>query len=380
MLRKIRKNRLALFLVVASLIGGAVVFKMAKDHTQYTFLSVATDDAVVAEEEPASSVEEGAGDVDEGEEEEDVDPSEDDNDGEDEDLPEEAIPKSNEDLDEEEEMEEKGILEKARSGHLPTAFILGAEKSGATPLAAFLGLHPDVITVHGKEIDFFGSQENFDKGVNWYKSKLPEVKKGKILIENSPHYYYNRKAPELAKEVYPMDDSVKLIIITRDPVKRLLSEYADMAARAKANGKSVQPFDDAVIDKRALLVNTSYAPVVNGIYAAGLVYWAKYFTRDQTHFVDGDAFITNPISELRKLETFLQIDHKITDDNLYFNSTSGFFCMKTPEGKSRCYLRPPGWQKPVVDKGYFDIIRHFYVHHNDKFFLLSKQRYDWLSN
>lgn len=83
----------------------------------------------------------------------------------------------------------------------------------------FLKLHPK-IKAAGQEIHYFDL--NHEKGLEWYIENMPSVTGDQIVTEKSPAYFHTSKVP---KKVFEFDPNVKLLLILRDPVKRLISDY-----------------------------------------------------------------------------------------------------------------------------------------------------------
>lgn len=51
-----------------------------------------------------------------------------------------------------------------------------------------LNLHPRIQKAAG-EVHFFDRDENYIKGLEWYRKKMPHSFRGQITIEKSPSYF-----------------------------------------------------------------------------------------------------------------------------------------------------------------------------------------------
>jgi hypothetical protein len=51
-----------------------------------------------------------------------------------------------------------------------------------------LNLHPRIQKAAG-EVHFFDRDENYVKGLEWYRKKMPNTFRGQITIEKSPSYF-----------------------------------------------------------------------------------------------------------------------------------------------------------------------------------------------
>ena len=105
--------------------------------------------------------------------------------------------------------------------------IVGAQKSGTTALAHFLGQHPDICMAEPKECHVF---DDPDYGAGWsredidrfYEPFFAHCSGERLRGEATPAYmFYEDIAAELAR----YRPELKLVVILRDPVERAISHY-----------------------------------------------------------------------------------------------------------------------------------------------------------
>ena len=110
------------------------------------------------------------------------------------------------------------------------------------------------------------------------------------------------------------------------------------------------------------------------------------FPRDQIYVVDGDQFISAPWIELERLETFLGLQHQLSQDNFYLNKTKGFYCGRQEVVRTetewrciryKCLSASKGRPKPRIAPYLLDKMRRYFEHHNTQFFKLIGKRFDW---
>lgn len=100
------------------------------------------------------------------------------------------------------------------------------------------------------------------------------------------------------------------------------------------------------------------------------------FPRRQILVVNGDLLIKDPVQELRKIETFLGLEHKITRDNFYFNHTKGFYCLRN-ETADKCLRETKGRKHPRVSPVVVTKLRQFFSDHNRKLYELLGEDLGW---
>lgn len=54
---------------------------------------------------------------------------------------------------------------------------------------------------------------------------MPEIADNQISIEKSPSYFVT---PEVPERVYGMNSTIKLLLIVREPVTRVISDYTQI--------------------------------------------------------------------------------------------------------------------------------------------------------
>jgi [heparan sulfate]-glucosamine 3-sulfotransferase 5 len=74
------------------------------------------------------------------------------------------------------------------SRQLPQAIIIGVRKCGTRALLEMLFLHPQIQKAAG-EVHFFDREDNYDRGLEWYRRKMPYSFRGQVTIEKSPSYF-----------------------------------------------------------------------------------------------------------------------------------------------------------------------------------------------
>lgn len=110
-------------------------------------------------------------------------------------------------------------------GQLPKFMIIGAQKAGTTSLHYYLSQHKLLLGSRPKEVNFFSHDDNFEKGIGWYRQAFVNIKspfKKLTSFEATPEYLYRKN---VAERLYQFNPDLKLIILLRDPVKRAFSAW-----------------------------------------------------------------------------------------------------------------------------------------------------------
>lgn len=287
---------------------------------------------------------------------------------------------------------------------LPKAIIIGVKKSGTYALLRYLSINPIVkpaLKINGcklNEIHYFDSDQNYDLGDSWYKSQMPDVctKSAKeTVIEKTPGYFRSEKAVE---RIYDFSPDIKLILIVRDPVKRLQSElthcdtrqkklnlerkcaglnyYFESVFNSSRNASSLEEKDKIL---KELETNRF---IRNSIYYLDIQNWLRYFKLNRNLIViNGDSFIKNPWFELKRLERYLNLPSLIQKRHFHFDSEKNFYCINKDvkqENSTGCLGKNKGrknhvYLSPFVKKE----LQNYFLKWNQLFFYSIGQSFNW---
>ncbi|MDD9814040.1 MAG: sulfotransferase [Thaumarchaeota archaeon] len=120
---------------------------------------------------------------------------------------------------------------------LPNLYIIGFPKCGTTSLHAYLAQHPDVRAGAQKEIRYFGHDERYARGINWYRSNFPlsaqraiherrrraDGKRRTMSIVDASVRYVNH--PHAMRRIAAVTPNARFIAMVRDPIERAHSHY-----------------------------------------------------------------------------------------------------------------------------------------------------------
>lgn len=264
------------------------------------------------------------------------------------------------------------------SRKFPQVIIIGVRKGGTRALINMLNSHPDIVAAKG-EVHYFDRDENFNKGIQWYIDRMPLTAGRQLTIEKSPSYFISEKAPRRMKSLSP---GLKLVLIIRDPVERLISDFTQLDVKLVKNDKREKR---ASLENKVLLasgdVNVNYGPVTVSMYNVHMKHWLEFFGMKSIHVVNGDMLIKNPVIELKKVEVFLGVRPFFQKDMFYFNQTKGFYCWRkkvnSTELVDHCLGSSKGRPHPKVDEEVIQRLKEFYRPHNQRFYSMVNQSFGW---
>ena len=192
----------------------------------------------------------------------------------------------------------------AQAQDLPTFIVIGAMKAGTTSLYHYLRNHDEIFMSRIKELDFFVTESNWSRGLDWYRHQFSgagdAVARGEAstLYPKFPEY---RGVPERIASLLP---DVRLVYVVRDPIVRLRSHYQH---RVMTGAEKAPP-------EIALLQNPTYLNCSR--YAMQLEQYLDHFPREQILVVASESLRTDRRATVQEVYRFLGVDPTYLPDVL----------------------------------------------------------------
>ena len=172
---------------------------------------------------------------------------------------------------------------------LPTFLIIGAMKAGTTSLHNYLSMHPEIFMSKEKELDFFYHPKKWEKGIDWYKDQFDE----NYLIRGETSPNYSKRTEAIVRISQNLSD-IKLIYLTRDPIKRFESE---------CNHLQLDP--NKLVGSKNLKDTEAYN---NSLYYTWYKEYLKYYTKDKILVLKSEDLRNKQSEVLMKIFRFLEVN------------------------------------------------------------------------
>ena len=260
----------------------------------------------------------------------------------------------------------RALKKTLRPRELPSFIIIGAQKCGTSSLNAYLQMHPNVCRPvksnqlnSRKELNFF--EENFEKGISWYRACFPRLLEGEITGEASPVYLFHPYVPKRMASVLP---DVKLIVMLRNPIERAYSHYyhnvrknreplsfeeAIAAEPERATGE----FNKMLEDEHYFNFNYKcFAYLTRGIYVDQLKRWFEFFPQEQISIIKFEDFAADPTVTYRQVLSFLDLPSWELKEYKQYNSYEKRTSMSYPPMDAETRSNLVNYFKPHNEKLY----------------------------
>ena len=255
---------------------------------------------------------------------------------------------------------------------LPSAIVIGVEKSGTRELVDFLHLHPHIqiyFTEKCYEMPYFSSK--YKNGVEWLREEMPCSYSNQITVMKHSAYFHIKAVPE---RIQKLNESIKLILIVREPISRAYSAYSFFSGKSK-HGKS---FSDSVIDDENK-IKKQQRYVKRSAYDSSMKLWLTYFNLSQILIIESSDFKQNPVSVLENIEQFLGLSPYVTSDMFTYNGEKGFYCISSnlTSTSMACYASNRGRVQETIPQETMSKLIEYFKPRNKRFFNLIGRSFDW---
>jgi hypothetical protein len=244
---------------------------------------------------------------------------------------------------------------------LPNFLVFGAGRSGTTSLHHYLGQHPEIFMPPVKEPNFFAFmgedivvEDHYD---NWlrqnsitdldtYEALFEGADGAQAVGEVSPWYLFHPRAPERIKALIP---HARLIAILRNPADRA---YAAYIARRGNGWETLADFRSAILEEKRRMCENARLGIYNyrvrGNYASQLARYFELFERDQIRIYVFEEFRCDPLTVLRDIFSFLDVDEEFRPDTETRHNPSGFIRNPVLRELWRRSALPRQWARPLL--------------------------------
>ena len=150
----------------------------------------------------------------------------------------------------------------------------------------------------GPELHFFSRE--YDRGLDWYRDQFEDCETANLIGEKSNSYLTEPLAAQRIRDFAP---EARLILQMRDPVQRAYSDYCMLFRRGEVSARIGDYLDPAkAADQRFLS---------DGRYAHHLTRFYDLFPKDQILLLAYEDIRRNPVGNLDKVQTHLEITNKL---------------------------------------------------------------------
>lgn len=198
------------------------------------------------------------------------------------------------------------------SGRLPNILIAGVPKAGTTSLFAYLVQHPDICGSDEKELAYFNPLRHGRPlpPVETYEQHFAHCSDQRYALEATPSYCYGGQ--RLINGVKDVLGQPKIIMVLRDPVERLWSQYTFQ--RSRGNVPGIRSFVEYITacEQRRPDAPIGRLGLAIGLYSDYIGLWLDAFRAD-IKIVFSENLLLDPASVVGDLFRWLDLEDDLTN-------------------------------------------------------------------
>ncbi|KAL4228084.1 Sulfotransferase [Mactra antiquata] len=273
----------------------------------------------------------------------------------------------------------------------PSCILLGVYKCGTRELMDFISVHPNILIKNDPyEFPFFSGKlyGTSNSSLENFRHRMPCIFKDQISFTKFAGYFTDSKTIE---RIYKFDKNMKMILMVREPVQRFISHVwfthptltfdrinkllADSLQRTSARWSRLP----TQISKKKTPLDGSMMNLLRySEYDIPYERFTKYFSKDQILVIESEEFKRDPYPVIHKIETYLELPHKIPKDTYVYNIEKKYHCLKSLNGGQICYDNARGRDyKQEINNVTMQKLREYFHPHNERFFAKLGKRFDW---
>jgi hypothetical protein len=197
---------------------------------------------------------------------------------------------------------------------LPSAFVVGAPRTGTTSLAHWLGRTPGAFVPRAKELKVLALDRPLDDGqLGWYADHYADAEASSVLIDASPQYLASPLAPG---RIAALCADPRMVAILREPVSRALSHHAFHTFW----GAEQRSFEATIAEELADPAGAGpHGYLATSRYASQLRRYLNTFPAEQLLVLRFDDLQADPAHALTRVLTHFGLDPELapsTDERL----------------------------------------------------------------
>lgn len=213
----------------------------------------------------------------------------------------------------------------------PRFFIIGVKKGGTTSLSNYLSSLDSRFCILN-EPNFFSSYDRYKRGYSWFYTNymkdacepLTNQKETPVIGRSQRDFIYGELAsnylfrPQPPFRIYKQLPNAKFIVLLRNPVDRLYSQWKNMKCGFEKD--AALSFED--------IVNQNHIFMQYSLYDTQIKAWLNTFDRSKFLFLRSEDFFSNPLQTLGEVLSFLGLPSSLLDGktNKDFERVYGRVC------------------------------------------------------
>lgn len=194
---------------------------------------------------------------------------------------------------------------------IPDLFVIGAMKAGTTTMHNSILKHPQICLTRTKEVNFFLKDYSLRKLEFLYEKEINNA--SLIKADVSPAYAKRHLYPQVAERIFNANPTAKIILMTRDPLERIISHLHHNLLRDRFSIKDIE---------KEVRVNPDY--LYTSSYYYQLSQYLEYFPKENILVLLMEDLWKRPEVVIVRLSDFLGVSRITYSNEKSYSSETRF--------------------------------------------------------
>ena len=247
----------------------------------------------------------------------------------------------------------------------PQVLIIGAPKGGTEAISIIMNMHPN-LTSYDTETYFWNKKNKKHQPEVYYAKEMPCLYPGQIALDHTALYFTDLK---IIDEIYKFNPKMRFVFVARDPVERSRSHFLMFQKNGLHTKKTFESFACGKKADSSIVTKASK-------YVEYLQHWYRKFPAEQFLILQSEELKKRPYDVMLKVEKFMNLEHKVHEDNYRYNATRGFYCFNY-EGQNHCLRPKKGRAHPNVTEECVQKLTKYFEPFNHRFYELVGHNFGW---
>lgn len=181
--------------------------------------------------------------------------------------------------------------------NVPNLFLVGAMKSATTSLWHYLVTHPEIYGTEWKELNCVHLMTKELEGLDKYLKLFNDAPDCRYLLDGSVRNLERHRYPDVAKRIKQLSPDAKIVVVLRDPFKRLVSHFRFCSKLLRVGSSLTKSLGDNEV---GLLPNSCYPYLLEPYY--------EVFPSQNIHILTTEELSNSPLETMNALFSWLGLE------------------------------------------------------------------------
>ena len=207
------------------------------------------------------------------------------------------------------------------------------------------------------------------------QNQMPFVQNYEMVVVATPVILDKPEDTTFLKRLHNAIPEVKVLLIVKNPIDRVVSDILHEYSAAQHKDETMPEVDDIIMGRAGQIQQKG----VSGLSLNEMVFYlsnytviyemvSQVFPRGNILVVNGDKIVTDPLQEIRRLETFLGLPPFFRQSHFVFHEEGRFPCFKFGEHNLCMDPKHKGREHPTLKRETLNHLQKHFQPMVDKFF------------